>query len=136
MAKKKKIMIVDDSKTLRKIVCFAVEKVFSFDKPLEAEDGLEGLHKLSEEEDIDLILLDVNMPKMNGLEFLEKVRKDSSRERIPIVMLSTENKDIDKDKALTLGSDAYLEKPFAAGKLKGVIDEIFDKKKDEKEESA
>ena len=118
----KKMLTVDDSPSVRKLVQFTLKaKGFSVGS---AGDGVEALEKLKSEP-YDLIILDINMPRMNGLEFLEKIRQDPQFESIPVIMLTTEGQDEDKDKAVSLGATAYIVKPFKPTQLLGLIGKIF-----------
>lgn len=113
----KDILIVDDSKAIRQIVI----KVLSAGnyQVIEAEDGVKALELLDGRK-IDLILCDVNMPNMNGLEFLQKVKNDekySSYKFIPIVMLTTEAGESMKDKGKGLGAKTWMVKPFQPDNL-------------------
>jgi two-component system chemotaxis response regulator CheY len=117
-----KMLTVDDSPSVRKLVQFTLKaKGFSVGS---AEDGVEALEKLKSD-NFDLIILDINMPRMNGLEFLEIIRNDPQFASIPVIMLTTEGQDEDKDKAVSLGATAYIVKPFKPTQLLGLIGKIF-----------
>jgi two-component system chemotaxis response regulator CheY len=106
---KKKILSVDDSPSVRKLVEFTLKsKGFQV---ASAEDGLAALEIMANEQ-FDAIVLDINMPRMNGLEFLEKVKSNEAYASIPVIMLTTEGQEEDQDKALDLGATAYIVKPF------------------------
>lgn len=107
----KHILIVDDSKTVRNLVAFIMKKE-GF-KVTTAENGLDGLEKLFAAERIDLIISDVNMPKMDGFTFIKSVREQESYRDIPIVVLSTEGQDKDIQTGLNLGANLYMVKPDA-----------------------
>src|SRR5262245_17252919 len=77
-----------------------------------AKNGAEALGTLSRPEPIDLILLDINMPVMNGLEFLRRIRQEESYKDIPVIIISTEGREADTIQALKLGAQAYITKPF------------------------
>lgn len=118
------VLIIDDSPTLRRIVKFNMKNIQGFSHQLEASDGIEALEILATN-NIDLILLDVNMPKMDGFEFLEKAKKDPKISRIPIIMLTTEGEEASKKKALEMGASDYLTKPFQSPDLKRIISKLF-----------
>ena len=105
-----KILSVDDSKSLRQFIRSAIEVLgYEF---LEAEDGLSGLKLLEQNGDVDLILLDWNMPVMNGYEMLLKIKSDERYKDIPVTMVTTE---IERDKVITAiqaGARNYVMKPF------------------------
>ena len=111
----KHILIVDDSKTVRNLVAFIMKKE-GF-KVTSAEDGLDGLEKLYSAKEIDLIVSDVNMPRMDGLTFIKTVREQEAYKDIPIVVLSTEGQDKDIQTGLTVGANLYMVKPAQPEKL-------------------
>lgn len=111
----KHILIVDDSKTVRNLVAFIMKKE-GF-KVTSAEDGLDGLEKLYSSEQVDLIVSDVNMPRMDGLTFIKTVREQEAYRDIPIVVLSTEGQDKDIQTGLSMGANLYMVKPAQPEKL-------------------
>nr|WP_321256906.1 response regulator [uncultured Pseudodesulfovibrio sp.] len=111
----KHILIVDDSKTVRNLVAFIMKKE-GF-KVTTAEDGLDGLEKLYSLTEVDLIVSDVNMPRMDGLTFIKTVREQAAYRDIPIVVLSTEGQDRDVQTGLTVGANLYMVKPAQPEKL-------------------
>lgn len=120
----KTVLIVDDSPTLRRIVKFNMKSVQGLANQLEAGDGKEALSVLNDHK-VDLILLDLNMPVMDGFEFLEKAKKDFRFKDIPVIVLTTEGEDESRQKALSLGADEYLTKPFQSPELKRILKRIF-----------
>ncbi len=119
---KKKILSVDDSPSVRKLVEFTLKsKGFQVSS---AEDGLAALELMAKEQ-FDAIVLDINMPRMNGLEFLEKVKADDVYAPIPVIMLTTEGQEEDQDKAMDLGATAYIVKPFKPTLLLRIIDKTL-----------
>jgi len=118
----KKILTVDDSPSVRKMVEFSLKtKGYLMGS---AGDGQEALERMAEEH-YDAIILDVNMPRMNGLEFLEKVKSDNTFAAIPVIMLTTEGQDDDRDKAMSLGATDYIVKPFKPSQLLDLLDSIL-----------
>jgi len=105
----KHILIVDDSKTVRNLVAFIMKKE-GF-KVTAAEDGLDGLEKLYSEPRIDLIISDINMPRMDGITFIKNVREQEAYRDIPIVVLSTEGEEKDIQTGLSIGANLYMVKP-------------------------
>src|SRR5207253_1377417 len=77
-----------------------------------AYDGKEALQQLKENRDVDLVLLDMNMPKMNGLELLEAMKADKEMKKIPVVLVTTEGSDEQTQRGLEAGAAAYVKKPF------------------------
>jgi two-component system chemotaxis response regulator CheY len=90
-----------------------------------AEDGQQGLQRLVEHTEVDVILLDINMPVMNGLEFLDAVKRNSAFAEIPVVIVSTEGKDEDTERALEAGAAAYIKKPFQSENILAVLSEVL-----------
>lgn len=111
----KHILIVDDSKTVRNLVAFIMKKE-GF-KVTTAEDGLDGLEKLYATEQVDLIVSDVNMPRMDGFTFIKTIREQDAYRDIPIIVLSTEGQDKDIETGLTLGANLYMVKPAQPEKM-------------------
>jgi two-component system chemotaxis response regulator CheY len=105
----KHILIVEDSKTVRNLVAFIMKKEGY--KVTAAEDGLDGLEKLYSMERVDLIISDVNMPRMDGFTFIRNVREQEAFRDVPIVVLSTEGQDKDIRTGLGLGANLYMVKP-------------------------
>ncbi len=111
-----KIMTVDDSAIVRKIIRSAVE-VLDYEV-VEAKDAKEALDILEDEyEDIALILLDWNMPGMDGFEMLELIKKDKHLRHIPVMMVTSETGGENIIKAIQTGATHYLVKPFTIEEL-------------------
>lgn len=118
----KKVLTVDDSPSVRKMVEFSLKsKGYVMGS---AGDGQEALDLLAQEH-FDAIVLDVNMPRMNGLEFLEKRLENDEFAAIPVIMLTTEGQDEDRDKAISLGATAYIVKPFKPSQLLELLEEFL-----------
>lgn len=108
----KTLMIVDDSATMRKIIMRTVRMSgLEFDKIEEAGNGAEALQKLDSEQ-LDIILCDINMPEMNGREFVRKARELPSCNDTKIVMVSTESAQETIDGAIADGANGFITKPF------------------------
>ncbi len=116
----KKILVVDDSKLIHKMF----EVMLRSHRLVHAEDGIDGIQKLAEHADIELILLDINMPRMNGLEFLREVKNDEALSTIPVVVVSTEGKDEDTERAMKLGATAYITKPFQSESILAIVSRL------------
>ncbi|GAB7080289.1 response regulator [Megalodesulfovibrio paquesii] len=112
---KNNILIVDDSKTVRNLVAFILKKEGY--KVTAAENGLDGLEKLYSMEAVDLIISDINMPKMDGFTFIRQVREQELYRDLPIVVLSTEGQEKDIQQGLQLGANLYMVKPAQPEKL-------------------
>ena len=105
----KHIMVVDDSKTIRNLVAFVL-KSEGF-KVSTAEDGLDAIEKLYSLEPVDLIVSDVNMPRMDGFTFINAYKD------IPIIVLSTEGQEQDIQTGMSLGANLYMVKPAQPEKM-------------------
>ncbi len=103
------VLVVDDSKAIFKMVSLMLEE--SGHKGIWAEDGKKAIEILAQNKNLDLILLDWNMPNMNGLDFLEKNHKEVFT-KVPIIMMTTENSTEKIQKALSLNVAEYMMKPF------------------------
>ncbi|WAJ29841.1 response regulator [Antarcticirhabdus aurantiaca] len=118
----KTILTVDDSRTMRELLRSAlVEAGFNI---LQAEDGVHGLEVLRENALPDVIITDINMPRMNGLEFIEAVRADRGLRAIPIIVLTTESDPAKKDRARNAGATGWIVKPFDPQRLVGAINRV------------
>jgi len=118
----RKMLTVDDSPSVRKLVKFTL-KAKGYEAS-SAGDGLEALDLLKQEV-FDAIILDINMPRMNGLEFLRTIKADDQYAGMPVIMLTTEGQDEDKDKAVALGATAYMVKPFKPTQLLTLLEKIL-----------
>ncbi|MDJ0853398.1 MAG: response regulator [Myxococcota bacterium] len=119
-----RILIVEDSPTMRAMLASALEGVDGPVKITEAESGFEALQLLPREP-YDLILTDINMPDINGLELVAFVKKNEAYRSIPLVIVSTEGSDRDRDKGLSLGAEAYLVKPFDPEDLRRIAADLL-----------
>ena len=111
----KNVLIVDDSKTVRNLVAFILKAEGI--KVTTAEDGLDGLEKLYSMPEVDLILTDINMPRMDGFSFIIAVREQDAYKDIPIIILSTEGGEEDIQKGIRLGANLYMDKPAQPEKM-------------------
>jgi two-component system chemotaxis response regulator CheY len=120
----KKILIVDDSSLLHQMYKLVFMR-YKGCKVVSAMNGLEALDKLSQEEGIELVLLDINMPVMNGLQFLQNIQDDGNYKGLPIIIVSTEGKEEDTLRGLSMGARGYIKKPFQPAELHMMIEKIF-----------
>ena len=111
----KHILIVDDSKTIRNLVAFVL-KSQGF-KVTTAEDGLDAIEKLYNIDPVDLIMADINMPRMDGLTLIKNLREQDIYKDIPIIILSTEGQEQDIQTGMTLGANLYMVKPAQPEKM-------------------
>jgi two-component system chemotaxis response regulator CheY len=105
-------LIVEDSPTMRQLLVFALSRVRGL-SVAEADDGLDALKKLSQMS-FDIIITDINMPIMDGLKLVKRVRSDERYKDIPVVIITTEGGEEDRKRALALGANAYITKPIRA----------------------
>ena len=115
----KKVLVVDDSATIRQQVSQTLSSA-GF-QVVEAVDGVDGLDKILEHADLAAVLCDVNMPRMNGIEMLEKVRSQADRARLPILMLTTEGQPSFIQRAKQAGARGWIIKPFRTDLLIATI---------------
>lgn len=114
------ILIVEDSATMRSLLASSLEELEVPVKIVEAESGFEALRFLPRE-DFDLIVTDINMPDINGLELVSFIRRNEKYADIPLIIVSTEGSERDREKGLRLGADAYMVKPFDPEMLRQVV---------------
>jgi len=121
-----KIMVVDDCKTTRKLLGHYLKSrgyqvVF-------AENGFDAMEKLGRES-VNMIMTDMNMPYMDGMELIKTLRSDSTWSEIPILMVTTENDGMEKERALELGANGYIVKPVSgeviAHNIKLILKQMF-----------
>jgi two-component system, chemotaxis family, chemotaxis protein CheY len=116
----RKVLVVDDSKLLHRMFEMMLRQY-----PLvHAYDGKEALQRLSENGDVDLVLLDMNMPRMSGLELLEAMKADAAMKKIPVVLVTTEGSDEQTQRGLKAGAAAYVKKPFKNEELIAVVQRL------------
>jgi two-component system chemotaxis response regulator CheY len=112
------ILVVDDSAAIRKILQRVLRQTgMSIGTIYEAGDGQEALETLRKQK-IDLVLSDINMPKMDGLQLLASVRASAAWRDIPVVMITTEGGETRVAEAVKLGASGYVRKPFTADQIK------------------
>lgn len=118
----KKVLVVDDSKLIHQMFTMVLMRYKC--AIVHAGNGQEGWDKLVQNPDTNLVLVDINMPVMNGLEFIRKVKGSGSYDNIPIVIVSTEGKEEDTERGLMLGARGYVKKPFEPSSLHALIEKI------------
>ena len=115
-----KLLVVDDSSTMRRIIKNTLARL-GYKDILEGADGVEGWNQMDTNPDIEMLITDWNMPEMNGLELVKKVRADERFKDTPIIMVTTEGgkaEVITALKALKAGVNNYIVKPFTPQVLK------------------
>ncbi len=116
-----RVLVIDDSASIRKSVKFILEKEGY--AVLEAVNGADGIEKLDNE--IDLIVSDVNMPEMDGIEMIRAIRSGSTAKTVPIIILTTESQEDVKNRGKEAGATAWLNKPFEPKGLLEVINRVI-----------
>jgi two-component system chemotaxis response regulator CheY len=106
----KKVIVIDDSLTVRQQVGMALRQA-GFEV-LEASDGDEGVDLIAKTPDVSAVICDVNMPRMNGLDFLDAIRKDGKNQNLPVLMLTTEGQPQLIERAKKSGAKGWVVKPF------------------------
>lgn len=119
----KKVLVIDDSALIHQMYKMVLMRYKC--EIIDALNGQEGLDKLASHPDITMVLLDINMPVMNGLEFIKKAKETGKYNHIPIIIVSTEGKEEDTMKGLSLGAKGYVKKPFQPSDLHALIDKLF-----------
>jgi two-component system chemotaxis response regulator CheY len=115
----KRVLVVDDSSTTRALIVATIEEMDGFET-IEAPNGFEALKRIPQQP-LDLILTDINMPDINGLEIVHFVKHHPDYRSIPMIIVSTEGSDEDVKRGLDLGAAAYVKKPFQPEDLKSTI---------------
>jgi len=116
---RQRILIVEDSPTMRQLLVFALRRLPGVDI-VEAQDGMDGLRKLSSDH-FDLALIDINMPVMDGLKLIGLMRGEDELRDVPVVVITTEGAEQDRQRALRLGANEYLTKPIQANRVLSVV---------------
>ncbi len=121
--KARRVLVVDDEPYIARIIQLKLEH-----GPYRVElveDGRRAVERLRSDVAIDLVLLDIMMPQMSGLEVLAELRELPHRRDTPVIMLTAKGQDADRERAAELGATDFLTKPFSPKKLMARIDEIF-----------
>lgn len=116
-----KVLVVEDNNAMRVLIISALERYLDLDV-YEAEDGFAAL-KLMPDHDFDLILTDINMPDINGLELISFLRQHPAYKDVTILIISTEAGEEDRRRGLAIGAAGYLTKPFTDEELVNLVQE-------------
>jgi two-component system chemotaxis response regulator CheY len=121
------ILVVDDSETMRAVIKKTVNMCgVEIGVLLEADNGRAALDIMADEW-IDVVLSDINMPEMGGVEFLQVVKSDDVFKNVPVIFISTESSQARMDEAKKIGAAAYVKKPFMPEQIKEVLLEVLNK---------
>lgn len=116
-------LVVEDSPMMRQLLVFALSRVKNL-KVVEADDGVDGLRKLAAGK-FDIILTDINMPIMDGLKLVKRIRIDPVHKDTPVIIITTEGSVEDRKRALELGANAYITKPIQAPQVIAKVKELL-----------
>ena len=119
----KVIMTVDDSTTVRQMVSFTLGDAGY--QVVEASDGRDALSKLGESTTVDMLITDLNMPNLDGIELIKNVRTQARHKFVPILMLTTESQDAKKQQGKAAGASGWIVKPFSATQLVEVVRKLL-----------
>jgi two-component system chemotaxis response regulator CheY len=119
----KTILIVEDSATTRALIRAVIDELSGYET-VEASSGFEAL-KILPQQQYDLIITDINMPDINGLELINFVRNNPRYSHLPIIIVSTERSEEDKKRGMALGASAYVTKPFKSVELQEIIEKTL-----------
>jgi two-component system chemotaxis response regulator CheY len=116
-------LVVDDSMALRRSVMYALQRIGEI-VCIEANDGAEAIKKLSGGP-FDIVLTDINMPLLDGLKLISHIRAEPTLSSLPIVVITTESAESDRERALKLGANAYLVKPVQAQEVLDAVQRLL-----------
>ena len=116
-------LVVEDSPMMRQLLVFALARIKSL-RVIEADDGVDALRKLTTAK-FDLIITDINMPVLDGLKLVKKIRSDEVHKDVPIMIVTTEGSAEDRQRALQLGANAYITKPIQAPQVIAKVKELL-----------
>jgi two-component system chemotaxis response regulator CheY len=122
----KTILVVDDSSTTRSLISSQLSECGDYEIQ-EAATGFEALKMLPAGK-VDLIITDINMPDINGLELISFVRENPIYRDIPTVIISTEDSAEDRKRGMELGAEEYIVKPFTVGELREAVERVLKKR--------
>jgi two-component system chemotaxis response regulator CheY len=124
----KSLLVVDDSATFRQLLCMSLSRVEGIKGAsiTEATDGQDALNKLRSGS-YDMVLTDIRMPNMDGLELVRRVRGEMGRKDIPIIIISTKGAEEDIELGMSLGADGYLSKPISMVHLRELVSNFLAK---------
>jgi two-component system chemotaxis response regulator CheY len=116
-------LVVEDSPPMRKMIVFALSRVRELDV-VEADDGVDALRRIAGTK-FDIIITDINMPILDGLKLVKRLRADDNYKDVPIVIITTEGAAEDRQRALALGANAYITKPIQAPQVIAKVRELL-----------
>ncbi len=119
------VLIVDDSGAMRKVIKKTIKiSGFDVDNFYEAGNGKEALEVLKDNW-VDVVLTDINMPEMDGITFLKRLKEDETLQGLPVIVISTEKRDKRVKNAISSGARGYVKKPFRPEEIKNILTEVI-----------
>ncbi len=116
-------LVVEDSPPMRKMIVFALSRVREL-SVVEADDGVDALRRIAAKR-FDIVITDINMPILDGLKLVKRLRADEAYKDVPIIIITTEGAEEDRQRALALGANAYITKPIRAPQVIALVREIL-----------
>ena len=116
-------LVVEDSPPMRKMIVFALSRVRGL-TVVEADDGVDALRRIASTK-FDIIITDINMPILDGLKLVKRLRADENYMDVPIIIITTEGAAEDRQRALALGANAYITKPIQAPQVIKLVRQIL-----------
>lgn len=119
----RKVLVVEDSAVIRGLIVSVVEGIANVEAD-ECENGFEALRKLPREP-YALVITDINMPNINGLELLSYIRTNQATHDTPVLIVSSQRSDLDREKGYKLGANGYMTKPFKPDELAATVEKLL-----------
>jgi two-component system chemotaxis response regulator CheY len=116
-------LVVEDSPMMRQLIVFALHRMRELEV-VEADDGVDAMRKLAGSK-FDIVVTDINMPIMDGLKLVKRIRSDENHKNVPIIIITTEGSQEDRSRALALGANAYITKPIQAPQVIAKVKELL-----------
>lgn len=116
-------LVVEDSPPMRKMIVFALARIRGL-RVVEADDGVDALRRLATAK-FDLVITDINMPILDGLKLVKRLRADEAYRDVPIIIITTEGAEEDRQRALALGATAYVTKPIQATQVIELVRQVL-----------
>jgi two-component system, chemotaxis family, chemotaxis protein CheY len=116
-------LVVEDSPPMRKMIVFALSRIREL-HVIEADDGVDALRRIASTK-FDIIITDINMPILDGLKLVKRLRADEAYRDVPIIIITTEGAEEDRQRALALGATAYITKPIQAPQVIELVREVL-----------
>jgi two-component system chemotaxis response regulator CheY len=123
MPDRKTCLVVEDSPSMRQLLTLALGRIRGLDV-VEAGDGVEGIKELAARK-FDIVIVDINMPIMDGLKLVKHIRNDKVHRDVPVLIVTTEGYPETKDRAMHLGVSGYLVKPIQAPQVLAQVKELL-----------